>query len=225
MASPTASNEAAPDSLRAEHTAHTRQRLLQAAIDVILDGGAGELSLREVARQAGVSAPTAYRHFATKATLLDEVIAFIDERMRIPADIHTVEDFMAALPAIHQSFADNQRLMRAYLRVRAAADLRQAGRRNRARRVGAAVRGSLPRLSEHDQRALGPVLQLFASSSTWQLWSEVWDLEGERAGRVAAWAVSALYDAVRRDPAGFSRASAPTKATGRPTASQKEDKS
>lgn len=194
--------------MRAEHAAHTRQRLLQAAIDVIVDGGADELSLREVARAAGVSAPTAYRHFATKEALLDATIAFIDQRMRIPTEIHTIEDFAAALPAIHQSFADNQRFMRAYVRAQAASDLRLAGRKNRAQRVGGAVRRSLPKLSEADQRALAPVLQVFSSSAVWELWSELWGLEGERAGRVAAWAVHALHDELRRDPAAFARAAA-----------------
>src|SRR6185369_9302549 len=116
--------DAAAPSLREAHAAHTRDRLLEAAIDVILDDGADELSLREVARKAGVSAPTAYRHFPTRPELLDGVIAFIDRRMQIPQAVATVDDFIAALPAIHRSFADNARFMRAYLRARAAADLR-----------------------------------------------------------------------------------------------------
>lgn len=181
---------------------------MQAAIDVIVDGGADELSLREVARAAGVSAPTAYRHFATKEALLDAMIAFIDQRMHIPTKIDTVEDFIGALPTIHQSFADNRRFMRAYLRARAA-DLRLAGRKNRAQRVANAVNRSLPKLTETEQRALAPLLQVFSSSSVWDLWSEQWGLEGERAGRVAAWAVKALYAELRRDPESFARAATP----------------
>ena len=215
--------ETSHGSLRAEHTAHTRQRLLQAAIDVIVDDGADELSLREVARAAGVSAPTAYRHFATKEALLDATIAFIDQRMRIPTEIHTVEDFVAALPAIHQSFADNQRFLRAYVRAQAASDLRLAGRKNRARRVGSAIRRSLPKLAESELQALGPVLQVFSSSSVWEMWSELWGLEGERAGRVAAWAVNAIYDELRRDPAAFSRAAAVARTSRRAPASKEKE--
>jgi AcrR family transcriptional regulator len=211
-------------SLRAEHIALTRERLLQAAIDVIVDGGADELSLREVARAAGVSAPTAYRHFATKEALLDAMVAFIDQRMQIPAKIDTIEDFIGALPTIHQCFADNRRFMRAYLRARAAADLRLAGRKNRARRVGNAINRSLPKLSETEQRALAPLLQIFSSSSVWELWSEQWGLEGERAGRVAAWAAKALYAELRRDPEAFALAAGLGPATTTTNAKRKERK-
>lgn len=226
MTTTSESSQTAPagaGSLRAEHTALTRERLMQAAIDVIVDGGADELSLREVARAAGVSAPTAYRHFATKEALLDAMVAFIDQRMLIPAKIDSIEDFIGALPTIHQSFADNRRFMRAYLRARAAADLRLAGRKNRARRVGNAVNRSLPKLSETEQRALAPLLQVFSSSSVWELWSEQWGLEGERAGQVAAWAVKALYAELRRDPEAFARAASPVPAAS-PNAKRKERK-
>jgi len=193
-------------SLRAEHMELTRERLLTAAVDVILEGSAGELSLRDVAQKAGVSAPTAYRHFATKQDLLDAVVAHIDRKMSIPPAIHSVEDFIAALPVIHRAFADNARLMRAYVRTRAATDLRHAGRANRARRVEAAARASFPDLPVEAVRALAPVLQLFSSSSGWEIWSEQWGLEGERAGHVAAWIVGAIRDAVKRDPGAFARA-------------------
>jgi AcrR family transcriptional regulator len=200
--------ESSQSSLREEHAAHTRQRLLQAAIDVIFDDGADELSLREVAKKAGLSAPTAYRHFPTKPELLDAVVAFIDHRMHIPEAIRTLEDFIEALPAIHRSFADNERLMRAYLRARAATDLRLAGRKSRARRVIGVLRRSLPKAPEAELQVFAAIAQLFSSSSTWELWRDLWGLDGERAGRVAAWAIKACSDALRNDPAGFARAAA-----------------
>ncbi len=54
-------------------TADTRERLLQRAREVYLEGGAGHFSLREVARRAGVSAAAVYRHFDGKEALLSAV--------------------------------------------------------------------------------------------------------------------------------------------------------
>ncbi|NMN06990.1 MULTISPECIES: TetR/AcrR family transcriptional regulator [unclassified Novosphingobium] len=51
-----------------------RQRLLDEAI-AALDHGAGEPSLRALARQLGVSAMASYRHFPSKAALLGAVVA------------------------------------------------------------------------------------------------------------------------------------------------------
>ncbi len=49
----------------------TRQRILAATAEVLSRNGMTKLSLSEVALQAGVSRPTLYRWFASKAELLD----------------------------------------------------------------------------------------------------------------------------------------------------------
>ena len=49
----------------------TRQRILTATAEVLCRNGMTKLSLSEVALQAGVSRPTLYRWFASKAELLD----------------------------------------------------------------------------------------------------------------------------------------------------------
>jgi AcrR family transcriptional regulator len=52
------------------HHGDLRSALLGAADQLLDDGDAGAISLREVARRAGVSAPAAYRHFRDKEALL-----------------------------------------------------------------------------------------------------------------------------------------------------------
>jgi AcrR family transcriptional regulator len=49
--------------------------LVRAAIDLLEEGGAAELSLRAVARRAGVSPSAPYRHFAVRDELLSAVAA------------------------------------------------------------------------------------------------------------------------------------------------------
>ena len=56
--------------LRARQTEETRSRILDAALRVIAAGFAS-VSIPDVAREAGVSVPTVYRHFKTKQDLLD----------------------------------------------------------------------------------------------------------------------------------------------------------
>ena len=51
----------------------TRQKLVASARDLYLDQGLAGLSMRKVARAAGVSAPAIYRHFADKEALLTAV--------------------------------------------------------------------------------------------------------------------------------------------------------
>ncbi len=58
------------------HHGDLRRALLDAALRVIAEGGVAGLTLREVARQAGVSHNAPYHHFADKAAL---VTALVDE--------------------------------------------------------------------------------------------------------------------------------------------------
>jgi AcrR family transcriptional regulator len=55
------------------HHGNLRQALLDAGIEVLSERGLDALSLREVARRAGVSQAAPYHHFADKAALLSAI--------------------------------------------------------------------------------------------------------------------------------------------------------
>lgn len=64
---------------RQERKQRTRQALLDAALDMLADRGFASLSLREVARRAGIVPTAFYRHFAS----MDELgVALVEESMR-----------------------------------------------------------------------------------------------------------------------------------------------
>ena len=82
----------------------TRERILQAAIEVIRTDGAANLTLDRVALAAGVSKGGFLYHFGSKdalmAGLLDETLAVLDEEL----DIREAR-FRAADPAARGTFA------------------------------------------------------------------------------------------------------------------------
>src|SRR5262249_49721298 len=57
-------------STRPYHHGDLRRTLLDAAIAIVKEAGAGALSLRELARAAGVSHAAPYRHFPSREALL-----------------------------------------------------------------------------------------------------------------------------------------------------------
>ncbi len=65
--------------LRAQQVEDTRSRILEAALRVMADGFAS-VSIPNVAREAGVSVPTVYRHFRTKQDLLDALYPYLLRR-------------------------------------------------------------------------------------------------------------------------------------------------
>jgi AcrR family transcriptional regulator len=76
----------------------TRDRLLQAARDVLADHGLEGLTLRAIARQAGVSHGAPLRHFPTLASLLSAVAAegFARLQATVTAGIEAAEREAAA---------------------------------------------------------------------------------------------------------------------------------
>ncbi|MGC0362399.1 AcrR family transcriptional regulator [Rhodococcus sp. 27YEA15] len=59
----------------AYHHGDLRAALLRAAMDLLEDSGAPELSLRAVARRAGVSTAAPYRHYADRQALVSAIAA------------------------------------------------------------------------------------------------------------------------------------------------------
>jgi AcrR family transcriptional regulator len=59
-----------PSSLRAEQSARTRRRILEAAADVMVEQGFGGARVEDIAERAEVAVPTVYKAFTNKRNLL-----------------------------------------------------------------------------------------------------------------------------------------------------------
>ena len=69
----------------------TKIKILQAAVDLIIAKGFDNASLREMAKQAGVSNPTIYNYFPSKEKLL---YAYIEQKHKeAVATLQEIEDF------------------------------------------------------------------------------------------------------------------------------------
>ena len=67
--------------MKAYHHGNLREALVKAGMRAVADAGIDKLSLRDVARRAGVTAPAVYRHFADKDALVDAIAAECADRM------------------------------------------------------------------------------------------------------------------------------------------------
>jgi AcrR family transcriptional regulator len=61
--------------MEAENSPGPRLRIIEAAGRLLRDSPDGQVSTREICREAGVTAPTLYHHFGDKDRLLDDVVA------------------------------------------------------------------------------------------------------------------------------------------------------
>lgn len=75
-----------------EEAAETRRGLLQAALEVFSEKGAGQGTLKEVAARAGVTHGALYWHFANRQALLQALF----EQLALPFEAHYLEQLQAS---------------------------------------------------------------------------------------------------------------------------------
>jgi AcrR family transcriptional regulator len=92
------------------HHGDLRRALIDAALSLVADGSVADLSLREVARRAGVTNAAPYHHFADKSALLAAVAGqgfeqLVAELERAAARRTTLESELLAMAEAYVAFA------------------------------------------------------------------------------------------------------------------------
>ena len=159
--------------LRAEQADATRARILDAAIRVI-SGGLALVSIPAVAREAGVSVPTIYRHFATKRDLLAAVYphavrrAGLDELV-IPRSMDELTDGLRAYFERSDSLGDLARVAMASPGAEAVRAINMPDRLAMFRRIADSI---VPKPPEADRDRIARVLVILTASSALRLWRD-----------------------------------------------------
>lgn len=88
----------------------TRERILDAAEDVVLTHGVAALTLEKAAARAGMSKGGVLYHFPTRATLVSAMVERLAERFDAGLAAHRVDDGPGALARayVRECFADPQ---------------------------------------------------------------------------------------------------------------------
>ncbi|HEY8732213.1 MAG TPA: helix-turn-helix domain-containing protein [Candidatus Limnocylindria bacterium] len=185
--------------LRAQHAEDTRARILDATVRVMADGLAS-VSIPAVARQAGVSVPTIYRHFATKRDLLAAVYPHVVRRSGLdelvpPRSVDELRDGVRALFDRTEAFDD---LARAAMASPASEDTRRLNMPDRLaifRRLADSIE---PRLAEADRARIARLLVILTASSSLRMWRNHLGSSVEQAAGDVDWVVRAAIAAATR---------------------------
>ena len=196
-----ASRRAYDSPLRQEQAEATRARIIAAAIETLAEGGR-DLTIPGVARGAGVAVRTVYVHFPTKDALLEGVYEELDQRIGQGPPL-TAATIRERVRGFYPAMEANDRLVRAYVAI--GGDVRDRASRRRRERIEALVRELSPSLAPDDVVRAGALCHALVSSRTWSVFHDIWDLDGDEAGRTATWALQLVLDALERDPDSFAR--------------------
>ena len=185
--------------LRDEQAQATRERILDAAMRVMARGIAS-LSVPAVAREAGVSTPTVYRHFGTKRDLLTAVYphaarqAGLDQLVP-PRTIGELRDGVRAyFSRLDRMGAD----ARAAMASPAADEVRHATMANRLPVWNQLAASVQPPLAAADRERLARILTVLITSASMRMWHDHIGVSVEQAADDIEWLVNAAVTASRR---------------------------
>jgi AcrR family transcriptional regulator len=184
--------------LRAEQADATRRKILDALVRT-MGRGVAALSIPAVAREAGVSVPTVYRHFKSKAALVAALsphlvgrTGLMDPALMESADLPTL---------VHEMYRRNAG-MDAEVRAALASELGQeARRRMMPQRVALARRtigAHLPGVTGDDLDRVTRVFLILTSSATMRAYKDYLGMDAAQAADDVAWVAEVLQHSRRR---------------------------
>ena len=159
--------------LRAQQAATTRERILEATVRV-LAGGLADVTVPAVARAAGVSVPTVYRHFKTKRDLLAALQPQIQQRVGIdPNALPTsIDELRGSLVSVLSGMDGLDDVMRAAHASPGAEEVRRVHAPNRFKLARKVVDGVAPELSEADRDRIARLLVIVTASPALRMWRD-----------------------------------------------------
>ena len=188
--------------LRAQQAEDTRGRILDATVRVMARGIAS-VSIPAVAREAGVSIPTVYRHFGTKGDLLAAVYPHIERRAGFdhivpPRSIGGLRDGVRTIFERLESFDD---LARAAMASPAAEESRRLSMPDRLAMTRRLADSIVPALSEADRDRIARLMVVLIASASLRMWRDHLGASVDQAADDVEWVVrAAIAASTRKEP-------------------------
>jgi AcrR family transcriptional regulator len=185
--------------IRDEHTARTRQRIIDAVVQLVVERNDVAFTMPEVSDACGVSLRTVYRYFPTRQKLVDAVAAVGDRvaASNLPAAAFGLDDLEPWLREAWEHLLEREAFIRAQHVSPNGADVRRARIPFFRDVTRALLEREVPGIAPQARDdVVDTVLLLVSTSSLFEL-LDVLEVPVDRAVRLVSTAVRALVDAHR----------------------------
>jgi AcrR family transcriptional regulator len=182
--------------LREEQAAATRERILGALRDLIVEEHPANVTMADVAKRAKVSERTVYRHYPTREELFHALFTWA---VTAGEDLSPTRasDPAGLIAMAHRMFPlleANADIVRALNAMPLATDMRAHRAERRRSQVIEALEPVTASLAPDSARRLQALAHLLTSSDSLLFMKEYWGFDGEEAAKAVAWAIGALTD-------------------------------
>jgi AcrR family transcriptional regulator len=195
--------------LRERQAEQTRELLLDTLTELLDARRADEVTTRDLARTAGVSESTVYRHFPDRTALISGLTHRLGARMATEPpgmSLESIDDLPRLAEALGAVLDEHRVEARAEALLNA--DPRQFSPEtaHNTEQFRELIARSFPELDERELAGIGAVVRVLLSSQAWLRMREEFGVPGSESGPIVAWVIELVIDALRRGD----RPSAPT---------------
>lgn len=169
----------------------TRDTIVDAAIEQLVEHGAFDFSYYALARRAGMSVRTIYRHFPTRQDLIDA----LSRRLNQAVAIEYSHDRDGILDITRKVFPVYDQHANAFVAQLEAGQgrVRQKGRSKRVMLMQSILAKDLPNLPADRLAAVAGLMISLFSPTIWRRLREDVGIDGARGGELVAWAIDTLW--------------------------------
>lgn len=185
--------------LRERQAEQTRNEILDALVALLADRPVDEVTTRELARAAGVSESTVYRHFPDRSALVDALSSrFTSSGGHVPTYPDRMEGLAASAVEIMGVLEDH------HVEAQAEALLNADPRRfttqtsEHSDHLRSLVRAEFPHLDAGQQLSVAAIARVLLSAQTWLRLRAEFGIDGHQSGPVVAWAIEAMRQEIER---------------------------
>ena len=184
--------------LRVSQVNTTRERITDAVFAVFQKhGGQEDITFKEVAKAAGVTEMTVYRHFANR----DELLQALWQRINAQIGID-IPDSIAALTArnqdLHVAYESLAPLMLANIMSKQGREIRLSRKSQRQKAFLKIANEVNPDLPPKQKKRVAAVLQLLHSSYAWDSLRSNWDMNPKEIAETTLMAINSILSTTRR---------------------------
>jgi len=186
----------------------TRQRIIAAYVETLEDEIADDTSMAAVARRAGIAERTIYRHFKSRAELMDAAGEWIEDNVFGYIPFSAPDELPAIFRELCRRYDRHPQLARALALTRAGRSLRAQFRRRliqQHRKAMAPLVRNLPAKQARQAEALAAYLN---NTLAWNTLREDFGLSSSEIADAVEWATTTLLEDVRRRDAAAAPAGA-----------------
>ena len=186
--------------LRERQKEQTRDLILETVAGILAKADLGAVSVAEVARVAGVTKRTVFRHFSTREELLK---AFWTWQLQRSGGQHViaprnVEALLETIRRLFDSLDRDEGVIRAVLSAPEGREMRKATNQARFRIMDGFLAPLVPGLADRERADMAAGIVSVCSVLSWLFMRDNCGFDGKRAGEAASLAVALMIEGGQR---------------------------